>query len=202
MAYAREELYRKLDRRLDDPSIGERQDAEIWAELGVDRALLVLDLSGFTRITKRRGILHFLAVYRRAMRVVLPAIARADGRVVKREADNVIATFFEASAALRAAGEIVDESARLDAGLGEDDRVYPCLGLGFGRVLELTDDVFGDQVNLAFKLGEDVAGRREILLTEAAMAALRAAGDAPAAEGSRIALGGVEVPYFRVLAGK
>lgn len=198
MPYPREELYRKLDLRLDDPSIGERQDAEIWRELGVDRALLVLDLSGFTRITQRRGILHFLAVYRRAMRLVLPAIDRAGGRVVKREADNVIASFDAVAAAVRAAREIVDESALLDATLGEDDRVYPCLGVGFGRILELSDDVFGDQVNLAFKLGEDVAGRREILLTDAAMRALREAGAPPAAEPASIALGGIDVPYFRL----
>jgi class 3 adenylate cyclase len=199
MAYPREELYRKLDLRLDDPSIGEAQDAEIWRELGVDRALLVLDLSGFTRITQRRGILHFLAVYRRAMHLVLPAIDRAGGRVVKREADNVIASFGGVVEAVRAAREIVSESARLDAALGEDDRVYPCLGIGFGRILELTDDVFGDQVNLAFKLGEDVARRREILLTDAAARALQAGGAAPDAERASITLGGVDVPYFKLL---
>lgn len=201
MAYPREELYRKLDLRLADPSIGELQDAEIWAELGVERALLVMDLSGFTRITRSRGILHFLAVYRRAMRVVAPAIAQAHGRIVKREADNVIATFGEVGAAVDAAVRIVAASAALDGELGEDDRVYPCFGIGFGKILELTDDVFGDEVNLAFKLGEDVAERREILITEAAMRALRARPGherALDADAARIVLGAVDVPYFKL----
>jgi class 3 adenylate cyclase len=201
MAYPREELYRKLDQRLADPSIGERQDAEIWREIGVERALLVMDLSGFTRLTRSRGILHFLTVYRRAIGLVVPAIAKARGRIVKREADNVLATFVDVGDAVDAAQAIVEASAAIDAHLGEDDRVYPCLGIGFGRMLELTDDVFGDEVNLAFKLGEDIARRGEILLTEAAMRALRArSGDAraPDAEALDVVVGGVDVPYFKL----
>lgn len=198
MAYPRAELYRKLDLRLADPSIGEGQDAEIWRELGVERALLVMDLSGFTRLTRSRGILHFLTVYRRAIRIVEPAIANARGRIVKREADNVIATFRDVGDAVDAAVAIVAESAAVDAHLGEDERVYPCLGIGLGRILELTDDVFGDEVNLAFKLGEDIAKRNEILLTDAAMRGLRALGRAPDAEALQVTVGGVDVPYFRL----
>ncbi len=198
MAYPREELYRKLDLRLDDPSIVEAQDAEIWREIGVERALLVMDLSGFTRLTRSRGILHFLTVYRRAIHLVVPAIAEAHGRIVKREADNVIATFVDVDAAVDAAEAIVEGSAAIDAHLGEDERVYPCLGLGFGRILELTDDVFGDEVNLAFKLGEDIAKRNEILLTDAAMRRLRTLGRSPDAEALQVVCGGVDVPYFRL----
>jgi class 3 adenylate cyclase len=198
MAYPRAELYRKLDLRLADPSLAERQDGEIWGEVGVERALLVMDLSGFTRLTRSRGILHFLTVYRRAIRIVEPAIANARGRIVKREADNVIATFGDVGDAVDAALAIVAESAAIDAHLAEDERVYPCLGIGFGRILELTDDVFGDEVNLAFKLGEDIAKRNEILLTDAAMRGLRALGRAPDAEALDVVVGGVDVPYFRL----
>ena len=41
-----------------------------------------------------------------------------------------------------------------------------------GEVLDLGRDVFGLEVNLASKLGEDVARPGEVLFTEAAVAAL------------------------------
>jgi class 3 adenylate cyclase len=48
------------------------------------------------------------------------------------------------------------------------------MGIDYGRYLRLVDDVFGDTVNLAYKLGEDLAGRGEILVTEPVV---RAVGD-------------------------
>ena len=38
-------------------------------------------------------------------------------------------------------------------------------GVGFGDVLELDGDVFGAEVNLASKIGEDLARPGEVLLT-------------------------------------
>lgn len=198
MPLSREELFALLDRRLVDPSLAARQDAEIWAAAGASRAVLVMDLSGFTRISQARGILHFLGVYRRAIGLVVPAVVGHGGRVVKREADNVIASFGDVGAALDAARAAVAASARLDAELAEDERVYPCFGLGYGRILELSDDVYGDEVNLAFKLGEDVARRREILASAAAMTRLAAEGREVAGTTDRIELGGVPVELVRI----
>ena len=46
-----------------------------------------------------------------------------------------------------------------------------CIGIGYGDVLcSQNDGVFGDEMNLASKLGEDIACGEEILLTEAAHA--------------------------------
>ncbi len=47
-----------------------------------------------------------------------------------------------------------------------------CIGLGYGRVLHIGDqDVFGQEVNAASKLGEDTAKANEILVTDAVRAA-------------------------------
>ncbi len=57
--------------------------------------------------------------------------------------------------------------------LPEDRRLYASIGIGYGAVLNIDDeDLFGDEMNLACKLGEDIAARSEILLTEAARATL------------------------------
>lgn len=169
---SREELFRILDRSIADPSSAAEVERELWTRCGADRAIFVSDLSGFTRLTRKHGIVRFLTVFRRANQVLTPILERHGGRCVKREADNHIYSFERVRDAVAAAREIVAATAALDASLDEDDRIYPCIGVGFGRVLELRDDVFGDEVNIAFKLGEDVARKREILLSGPAFAQL------------------------------
>jgi class 3 adenylate cyclase len=196
---SRAELFSLLEKRIADPTILEEQERAIWAASGVERAVMVIDLSGFTRVTRRHGILRFLTVYRRACLAAVPSIAASGGRLVKCEADNVIATFAGPAEALAATREILARTTALDASLAPDDRVLVCTAVGFGRFLELTDDVYGDEVNVTFKLGEDVARAREILLTEGAQARLAAVGRAEPAEELAVETGGVHVRYFRLL---
>lgn len=185
-----------MERRINDPSAAAAVDDEVWRTCGVDRAIFVSDLSGFTRLTRKHGILHFLAMYRRSTRLAMPLLEARGGRCVKREADNLIYSFERASDAVEAARSIVRETAALDAELSEDERVYPCIAIGFGRVIELTDDVFGDEVNVAFKLGEDVAGKREILVSEPAWKQLHQEGMTREGERRTEDLGGVAVGYY------
>jgi class 3 adenylate cyclase len=117
---------------------------------------------------------------------------------VKCEADNHIYAFERVTDAVAAARAIVAAARALDASLGEDERVHPCIGIGYGRVLELRDDVFGDEVNVAFKLGEDVATRREILLSDAAFAQLAREGTAIEASPREEELGHVKMRYHAV----
>ena len=49
-----------------------------------------------------------------------------------------------------------------------EEQIVLCVGLGFGTLLKIgDDDVFGHEVNLASKLGEDTAEASEILVTRA-----------------------------------
>jgi adenylate cyclase len=192
---SREELFQILEGRIADPSKQVEIDGALWQRCGADRAIFVSDLSGFTRLTRKHGILHFLAVFRRANMVLVPILERHRGRCVKREADNHIYAFERVTDAVAAAREIVAATRALDDALAEDERVYPCIGIGFGRVLELSDDVFGDEVNLAFKLGEDVAQRREILLSDAALAQAAREGGRLETEPREEEIGHVHVRY-------
>ena len=67
-------------------------------------------------------------------------------------------------------------------GSERNDPIFPCAGLGFGSTLVLPQtDLYGEEVNRAFVLGEDIATANEILITPAF---LRAIGDLPAGIGA------------------
>jgi adenylate cyclase len=78
----------------------------------------------------------------------------------------------------------------------EDRCIYASIGIGFGRVLHIEGcDLWGDEVNLACKLGEDVAQQGEILLTRAAAAQVSPA--ELAAEPLSVSVSGLTLPYHR-----
>jgi adenylate cyclase len=88
--------------------------------------------------------------------------------------------------------------AKVNATLPAEDHLFCAIGIGFGEVLCLSEcNVHGYEVNIAFKLGEDVAQDGQLLLTEAAYAALGAA--APPARANVTAVSGLELRYFEVL---
>ncbi|HEX3308885.1 MAG TPA: hypothetical protein VHS32_21760, partial [Streptosporangiaceae bacterium] len=76
-------LARLLDARNEHPESLAEIDAEIWQRFGRTQAVLVLDMCGFSRLTMRYGITHFLAMIRRLGLLVRPVVAAAGGRVVK-----------------------------------------------------------------------------------------------------------------------
>jgi class 3 adenylate cyclase len=168
-------LARLLDDRNEHPESLAEIDAEIWRRFGQTRAVLVLDMCGFSRLTMRYGITHFLAMIRRLATIVRPIITTAGGRVVKTEADNVFATFDDVPAALHAARTIHANLEAANTFLPEDWDLHAGIGIGFGPLLVVgNDDLFGSEMNVASKLGEDLAERGEILLSAAAHARLGA----------------------------
>ena len=160
------ELWRLLDARNEHPeSLGEI-DGEIWRRFGRTRAVLVLDMCGFSRLTMRYGITHFLAMIRRLVTIVRPVIAGAGGLIVKTEADNVYATFDDVPQALAAARAIQGSLDAANTFLPEDWDLHAGIGIGYGPLLLIGDhDLYGSEMNVASKLGEDVAGRGEVLLS-------------------------------------
>lgn len=156
-------------RRAADPGTVDR---ELFARHGVTQAVLISDLSGFSRITARLGLGHALELIDRMRSVCRPVIVAHGGRVLKMDADNLMALFPDANRALAAAAELHQVCGEDARGRPEDARVRLCVGVGFGPMLDLEVDVFGSEVNLASKLGEDLALPRETLVTESAAAAV------------------------------
>jgi adenylate cyclase len=190
-------LARLLDRRNQHPEQLQQIDREICARFQQRHAVFVLDMCGFSRLTVRHGIVHFLAMIRRLHRLVGPVIRQHRGRIVKTEADNVFAVFPDVPPALRAARQLNEAIARDNAVLPADWDFQVSIGIGHGDLLMVgSHDFYGSELNLAAKLGEDLAGPGEILLTEAAQA--RAGTDRRRLRRKPARVGGLRVACYAV----
>jgi class 3 adenylate cyclase len=149
-------------------------DARGLGALARPLAIVYTDTDDFTHRAARDGILHFLMCFDRALREIRPAIARDGGRVVKVEADSLMLAFPDAAAACRGVDAMERGLRQVNRGRPTNEQLAFSYGIGFGQVLELEDDVFGLEVNLASKLGEDLARPGEVLLTRAAAESLPA----------------------------
>jgi len=161
-------LDKLLNERVEHPERSKAIDAKIKKTFEKKVAILVLDMSGFSRLTQRYGIIHYLAMIRRMRRVVAPVIAKNKGVVVKFDADNAFAVFLKPEHALKAAFEINHDMEVANLSTPDESDVFVCIGIGYGTTLLACDDLYGSEMNLASKLGEDTAERGEILLTSAA----------------------------------
>jgi len=173
MAADRNRLRALLIERNANPTRAAAIDSEIWAAFGRRAAVLVLDMSGFTRLTSAHGIIHFLSMVHQMEAAATPAVACNGGWVIKQQADNLFALFETSAAALEAALDILRAFAAINVIAPAERAIYGCIGIGFGDLLVIdNEDLYGGEINLASKLGEDFAGVMEILLTPAARAEL------------------------------
>jgi class 3 adenylate cyclase len=194
--HALAELERMLAAMLDRPDAEDELAAAIDHRFGCDAAILTLDMSGFSRTTRQRGIVAFLLMIQRMKQLAGPAITVEGGEVVKAEADNLYCLFPDVPQALRAAGAILRQLDEANLAFAADRCIYAAIGIGFGRILHIPgEDLFGDQVNLACKLGEDVAQQGEVLLTAAAAERVPGA----ALQQQAVVISGLDVPYRRWL---
>lgn len=158
-------------------------EAEIWRQFGAERTVLVVDMSGFSLLTRRHGVVHYLSMVRRMQELVRPIIHQHGGSVVKFEADNAFAVFPDLSAGIRAAQDMNAAAEKENERYSDEFDIRLSCGLDHGRILLLEGrDFFGDAVNGASKLGEDLAVPGEILVTASAMNALPEAERLPGKE--------------------
>lgn len=173
----REKLNRLLQERNEYPERAADVDARIDEVFGDTLAVMVMDMSGFCRQTVRYGINHFLAKIHRLHSIAVPVVEQHGGEVIKVEADNVYSVFPDVPQAVAAAADTAGRLEAANSMLPEELDMHAEFGIGYGRVLIVEDeDFYGTEVNLASKLGEDIAHGGEILLTEAACKRLSAAG--------------------------
>jgi len=153
---------------------GERPalDCQRFPALFSRRAIVFTDTDDFTLLVARHGVLHFLMLFDRVVRTLEPVVRRGGGRLLKAEGDSLLLSYSNPAAAC--SGVIAMQAAlrTLNSKRSRSERLAFSYGVGFGDVLEIEHDVFGLEVNLASKLGEDRAKRNEALLTPAAAAEL------------------------------
>jgi adenylate cyclase len=115
-------------------------------------------------------LLHRLAPQAREV------VRSGGGELVKIEADSLLLRYPDVAAACAGVQALEALLRRFNARRPRDDRLQFSHGIGFGDVLVLERDMFGVEVNLASKIGEDLARPGQVLLTPAAAAALPAGG--------------------------
>jgi class 3 adenylate cyclase len=147
-------------------------DCKTYPSLFRRRAIVFTDTADFTIRTAKDGILHCLMLFERAAAVASRAVAGDGGEIVKMEADSLLIRFDDVNAACRGVAALEQAIRRLSQGRPHNERLAFSYGIGYGDVLDLEYDLFGLEVNLASKLGEDLARPGEALLTPAAAAAL------------------------------
>jgi adenylate cyclase len=155
---------------LTDPAEQESARVKIWDKYGVVGAVFISDMARFSSTSRKIGVCHFLKLIHRARQIIAPIIAANNGSLLKCDADNCYAFFVCTDDAIQASFDI-------DAALYEsneahrmEEQIYVSVGIDFGRVLLIDDvDFYGNPVNTASKLGEDLAIKAETLVTRLAI---------------------------------
>ena len=179
------------------PAERARVEEAIWKTYGAEKAILALDMSHFSLSVRRSGILPYLGLIRRMHRVTGPIVRECRGEVVKFVADNLLAVFAEMTDAVAAAVKINQALVDTPVSAGTEP-LSVAIGIDHGRfVLIPGQDCYGDPVNIAYKLGEDLARPGEILITAAARERLGAAFAYALAE-QQVSAGGLTFKAYRV----
>lgn len=189
---------RLLDAMLAEPHRRTELSSELQLLALRTRAVLVLDMCGFTRITRKLGIVPFLLMIRRMRRICEPCFAAHGGTLLRAEADNLFYFFDTPAAAVTGSRAAFSEITNANVDTPTDEHLFCAIGIGYGEVFCLSEqNVHGEEVNLAFKLGEDVAKAGQILLTESARATLHTQPLATARRSTNVS--GIELVYHEVL---
>jgi class 3 adenylate cyclase len=161
-------LWKLVEQRAQAGADVQAIDQRIWDLFGEEWAIMFTDLSGFSRQVAKFGIVHFLQIILEQKRILLPIVEEHDGVLIKIEADSFLILFKQPAQALRCAIAMQRKCATVNVRRTPEEQIILCLGLGYGKILKIgDDDVFGQEVNLASKLGEDTAKSHEILATRA-----------------------------------
>ncbi len=144
----------------------EEIEAALWQEFGHVKAVFVMDMAGFSLLSHRHGIVHYLSIVRRMQLTTQPIVEKFGGQVVKFEADNCFAMFDDPLSAVRAAIALNTAFYAMNILTEDEFDIRVSIGIDYGDVLLIGGpDYFGNPVNRACKIGEDIGGPGEILIT-------------------------------------
>ena len=143
------------------------------------RAILSLDMTGFTLSAMQFGELESLLRILDAQRVCIPVLKDFNANLIRCFADDIVAIFDDPNQAIDAACEIHRRVALFANSKQASDHPTQCsIGIGFGQVFEIGPNLAqGDEMNRASKLGEDISRANETLLTERAFDAVKGRSD-------------------------
>jgi len=160
------------------------------------KAILALDLTGFTvqamKAAQLRSLLHILD----AQKVCIPVLYEQRATLVRAFADALVGLFDDPVRAVDAAFEIHWRIAAFNhSGFASDSPPLACIVIGYGDVYRIGPNLAtADEVNRAAKLGGDIARGNETLVTLNGYVALRHRTDA---RFEQLAADDPLFPYYR-----
>ena len=173
-------------------------ETALWQEFGTEHAVFVLDMSGFSMLTRKYGIVHYLSMVKRMQLTSEPIIKSYSGKMLKYEADNCFAVFPDPLSAVNAAITMQHAFIAENILTSDDQDIHIAVGIDYGKLLIVGhEDCFGDPVNRASKMGEDVAAAGEILITKEAFDMIPIDAGIKTREVS-ISISGISIPAYVV----
>src|SRR5215204_92846 len=173
-------------------------EATLWKDFGAKFAVFILDMSGFSMLTRKYGIVHYLSMVRRMQLTTEPIVKSYGGSMIKYEADNCFAVFPDPLLAVNAAIAMQHAFAASNILTSDDLDIHISCGIDYGKLLIIGhEDCFGDPVNRASKIGEDLAMAGEILITREAMQMIPAEAGIKS-RGIDVSISGITIPAFIV----
>ena len=157
-------LLNNSERGLDENTL----KTNAWDHFGVEVAALVIDSVGFTRTTQAKGIVYFLTQLAKSRKITNQVMDKYKPISYTFHADNCYAFFRDVNLAFNAAIELQKMTQTASIPLVGDELFGLSIGIGFGRLLKAGshEHYFGDEMNIASKLGEDTGSRDDILLSD------------------------------------
>lgn len=153
----------------DDDEQGEIRKS-IWERFGTTGATFISDMANFSSTSRSLGITHFLKLIHRTREIVAPIIRDNSGILLKCDADNCYAFFEDPGQGVQASHDINAALFNANQERDIDEHIYVSVGIDYGDLLLVGEsDFYGDPVNTASKLGEDLAVKGETLVTERAL---------------------------------
>ena len=180
--------------------LDERQliEGSLWDEFGAEYAVFILDMTGFSMLTRKYGIVHYLSMVQRMQLTTEPIVKSYGGFMIKYEADNCFAVFPDPLAAVNAAIAMQHAFTASNILTSEDLDIHISCGIDYGKILMVgQEDCFGDPVNRASKMGEDLAAAGEILVTREAMQMIPTDAGIKARE-MNVSISGISIPAYMI----
>ena len=145
-----------------------QMDESIWERCSCEMTVVVCDSSGFSKKTHKYGIIDFLDNFTKCHDEFEKIIKKYGGRTISTKADNFISVFQKTEDAVKFSIKMVDYLKKRNNRVSDGKQFNLCAGIHYGKFLKFTDDIYGAAVNVAFKLGEDIASKDDIFLTHIA----------------------------------
>ena len=140
-------------------------DARINNLCGTELTVVSCDSSGFSKKTHEHGIIEFMDTMVKCHHALEKIVARHGGVTLCDKADNLMLLFDGPLMATACSIEMHRWLKKRNKSLPEHKQYNICVGIHHGHLLRFKEDAYGPAVNVAFKLGEDVAGKGELLIT-------------------------------------